>query len=433
MTKMRILAGVAAGAFLLGGTAAADVVRLRNGDLLEGRATDLGETVQVVTGETTVELPWSKVQLIDRASSSKDVLAARRAGVKDDDAKGLFALALWCQRQGMAAEARDLAGKVIALDSGNAGARAMLGEEKARPCCPGCPEGSAWLKGDELLAAKGFAARNGKWLLKEEAEALDRRAASERQASEEEKRAAKLLESLGDRTPAVRAFATEALASVDPALRRRLFLVGARHRNEAVRAASAGGLGLKGDEGVVRTLLQLAVKDSSEEVRSAAARSLKAVSIPEIGSPLVRCLEAGNESVRMNAADALGVFYAGAGAGDGSRVAVETLVRRVHWVAGPSNRANIQVMNQISYIGDYDVEIAQLAQIGDPIVMQLREGVILDVKVFGAEGTDTEIERRSYVRALGNITGKGFGSDVKAWTSWWAGEGRKEYAAATKD
>jgi hypothetical protein len=427
----RFLAGVAAAVFLAGGTAAADVVRLRNGDILEGRATDLGESVQVVTGETTVEIPWSRVQVIDRASTSAGELKTRRASVKDGDAKGLFALALWCQRQGMAAEAKELAEKVVALDARNPGARALLGEERVCPPCPSCPEGCDWKKGDALLAAKGFAVRDGKWILREEAEALDRRAATLREATEEEKRAAKLLESLGDRTPAVRAYAGEALASVDPALRRRMYLVGARHRNDAVRAASAAGLGVKGDEGAVRTLLQLAVKDSSADVRAAAAKSLRAVAIPEIGGPLVRCLDAGNESVRMNAAAALGAFYEGGGSG--SRVAVETLVRHVQWVAGPSNRANIQVMNQVSYIGDYDVEIAQLAQIGDPIVMQLREGVILDVKVFGAVGYDTEIERRSYVQALGNITGKTFGSDVKAWVSWWAGDGRKEYASAEQE
>jgi len=42
-------------------------------------------------------------------------------------------------------------------------------------------------------------------------------------------------------------------------------------------------------------------------------------------------------------------------------------------------RANITVLNQVSYIQDFDVEIAQAAQIGDPIVQTLRDGVILDI------------------------------------------------------
>jgi hypothetical protein len=125
--------------------------------------------------------------------------------------------------------------------------------------------------------------------------------------------------------------------------------------------------------------------------------------------------------MRVYAADALGTL--------GDKTTVETLIRRVHWVAGPSSRVNIQVLNQVSYISDYDVEIAQLSQIGDPIVSQLREGIVLDVKVFGAEGWDTEVERRAYVRALTGITGKDFGSDVKAWAMWWEEEGKAQAVA----
>jgi len=43
-------------------------------------------------------------------------------------------------------------------------------------------------------------------------------------------------------------------------------------------------------------------------------------------------------------------------------------------------RANVTVLNQVSYISDFDVEIAQAAQIGDPIVQTLRDGVVLDLR-----------------------------------------------------
>ncbi len=419
MNSSRMGLGIAAAGLLFAGSAAADVVRLRNGDVLEGRAADLGESVRVVSGDATVEMPWSEVEAIQKDATTADVLRSRRAALKDDDARGLLSLALWCRRQGLVEESRSLARGVAALEPSNAGARELLGEQKTA---------EGWKGGTPLLEAKGFVVRGGKWMLRSEAEALDRRAAREREASEEETRAAKLLESLGDRSPAVRSYASEALGALDSSLRRRLFVVGTRHRNAAVRSASAAGLGLKGDEGVVRSLLQLAVKDESPEVRAAAARSLRTVALPEVLRPLTRALYSENAQVRMNAADALGVY--------GSKVAVETIIRRVHWVAGPSNRANVQVLNQVSYIADYDVEIAQLSQIGDPIVQQLRDGVILDVKVFGAEGIDTEVERRAYTQALTRITGKDFGSDGKAWAKWWEDEGQAQAAAelaATRD
>jgi hypothetical protein len=373
MRGTRFLLSAGAAAVVFAGGASADVVKLRNGDSLEGRATDLGESVQVVCGERTVELSWSRVSVIERASDST------------------------CCKDAPPCCKPSTSSKAETADTAKA-------------------EDAGWKKAAADLEARGFIARDGKWLLKEEADALDRRAALARAASDEEKRAAKLLESLGDRNPSVRSFASESMASVDADLRRRTFLVGSRHRNAAVRAASAAGLGKRGDEGVVRTLLQLAVKDSAPEVRAAAVASLKTVALPEVAAPLTRCLDSENVAVRMNAAMALGEL--------GSRTSVETLIRRVHWVAGPSNRANLQVLNQVSYISDYDVEIAQLAQIGDPIVSQLREGVVLDVKVFAAEGIDVEVERRAYTRALTAITGKDLGPDAKAWAKWWVDEGK---------
>jgi hypothetical protein len=66
-----------------------------------------------------------------------------------------------------------------------------------------------------------------------------------------------------------------------------------------------------------------------------------------------------------------------------------------------AQRANVQVLNQVSYISDYDVEIAQLAQIGDPIVQQLRDGIILDIRpVISADRRFVTMELRPTVAIL---------------------------------
>jgi general secretion pathway protein D len=57
-----------------------------------------------------------------------------------------------------------------------------------------------------------------------------------------------------------------------------------------------------------------------------------------------------------------------------------TVVLAPKLTAYAGQRANITVLNQVSYISDFDVEIAQAAQIGDPIVQTLRDGVILDLR-----------------------------------------------------
>ena len=57
-----------------------------------------------------------------------------------------------------------------------------------------------------------------------------------------------------------------------------------------------------------------------------------------------------------------------------------TVVVAPRLTAYNGQRANVTVLNQVSYISDFDVEIAQASQIGDPIVQTLRDGVILDLR-----------------------------------------------------
>jgi hypothetical protein len=86
---------------------------------------------------------------------------------------------------------------------------------------------------------------------------------------------------------------------------------------------------------------------------------------------------------------------------------------------GPTGRVNIQVMRQVSYIRDFDVEIAQRAQIGDPIVGILREGIILDMQVMGVNRTMDTIERRVIYGALSQLTGQELPQKPEAWAKWW--------------
>jgi len=107
------------------------------------------------------------------------------------------------------------------------------------------------------------------------------------------------------------------------------------------------------------------------------------------------------------------------------------VLRRVQSSGGPGGRNNIFVGTQTSYISDFDVEIAQASQIGDPIVGTIREGVMLDVRVTSVVEEWTEVERRVYYTSLARATGKEFGQDAVAWKKWWDGEGRAAMSAST--
>ncbi len=78
-----------------------------------------------------------------------------------------------------------------------------------------------------------------------------------------------------------------------------------------------------------------------------------------------------------------------------------TVVTAPKLTAYNHERANITVLNQVSYIQDFDVEIAQAAQIGDPIVQTLRDGVILDITpIVSADRKYVTLELRPTVALL---------------------------------
>ena len=66
-----------------------------------------------------------------------------------------------------------------------------------------------------------------------------------------------------------------------------------------------------------------------------------------------------------------------------------------------TGRANLTFLNQVAYVKDFDVEIAQAASIADPIVDVVEEGVILDVRpIVSADRRFITIELRPTIAQL---------------------------------
>ena len=64
-------------------------------------------------------------------------------------------------------------------------------------------------------------------------------------------------------------------------------------------------------------------------------------------------------------------------------------------------RANVQVLNQVAYVQDFDVQIAQAASIADPIIKVIQDGVILDVRpVVSADLQYITLELRPTIAVL---------------------------------
>ena len=84
-----------------------------------------------------------------------------------------------------------------------------------------------------------------------------------------------------------------------------------------------------------------------------------------------------------------------------------------------TQRANLTVVNQLSYIQDFDVEVAQTSFIADPVVGVLQEGVVQAMKILATEQTYSTVERVAMESALGRLSGQELGGDVRAWRRWW--------------
>lgn len=66
-----------------------------------------------------------------------------------------------------------------------------------------------------------------------------------------------------------------------------------------------------------------------------------------------------------------------------------------------TGRANLSVLNQVTYVKDFDVEIAQAASIADPIVDVIQDGVVLDVRpVVSADRRFITLELRPTIATL---------------------------------
>lgn len=64
-------------------------------------------------------------------------------------------------------------------------------------------------------------------------------------------------------------------------------------------------------------------------------------------------------------------------------------------------RANLAVLNQVAYVQDFDVQIAQAASIADPIIKVIQDGVILDVRpVVSADRRFITLELRPTIAQL---------------------------------
>ncbi|MCI0339805.1 MAG: HEAT repeat domain-containing protein [Planctomycetales bacterium] len=386
---MRTTTALGTGVLLLAAAAAsADVVRLRDGTTLTGRVEEDGDALRVVTRAGTVRVPRAEVLGIE-AEPSPEALRAESAGRAGaiagrsaNDAAAWAEHGDWCLARGLAAEAKAAYEAAVGADPDCAAAREALGYVRWK---------DSWVPEATAMREKGFVEWRGRWVLPAEREYLERREA--RASGPTALPSAEALRALG---------ATERLKSLVSAL------AGGKPED---RAAAARELGRVRDLAALRSLARAAVTDEDASVRAAALSALHALEYKETPLYLSSALRSRVPETAIRAARAHGSFQ-------GNPLAARGLAEFYveGWGAGP--RVNLKSVNQLAYIRDFDVEVAQAATIGDPIVGRIEEGVIHDYKMLGGyRVVDTGVAA-AVEEAFEGVTGQRLGKEKKAWAGW---------------
>lgn len=143
------------GLLVLPGLALADTVVFNNGSRLEGIATVRGETLEVRVPEGSFYFARALVKSITPAATPLTAYETRKAALPPKDAKAAFELGVFCEANGLKAQAAEMFGRTAALEPDHAGARERLGHRKV---------GSRWMTREELLADLGLVQVSGEWM-----------------------------------------------------------------------------------------------------------------------------------------------------------------------------------------------------------------------------------------------------------------------------
>jgi hypothetical protein len=345
------------------------------------------------------------------AAAARDSWRARSE--KASTAPERYALGLFCREKGLLDEARAEFREAVRLDPRHAAAREALGERRV---------GDAWVPSDEAMKARGLVLHDGRWMLPEERDVLAAPSDERARLKAEERRARSLLEAAASGGERELRMAREALRGVDGRAAVAPLAFALRAKSVEVRLLAAEQLGRVGSKRALPALVYRSLRDADAGVRAACVAAAKSIGDANLAAPYVRAMFASPAAaVRAAAADALG------GLGDAANVGY--LVGRLE-IHGGGPRAHIYIANQLTFVQDFDVEVAQTAFIADPMVGVLQEGAVLDAQVVGMGGEITLVERVAVGGALRRLTGQDLGTEAPAWRKWLASKKGSETALA---
>ena len=324
------------------------------------------------------------------------------------DARAAFALALQLEAKGHTDLAQKAYEIVIGIEPEHRAARRALGYELIN---------DRWARGDDRMRAKGLVRHLERWMTKEEFAEATR---PQREAAEQKAGELRVLHLLAKVTSADEEVATQSrrkLALEDRRFKLAPMAQALRCEPPELRIYAAQELARLGDTLAAPALLKRAVYDKSAKVREQVVLALKSFDLPSTVHPLGRALWSRSEDVRVHAAEALGTL--------GDEMGMGYLTRKWEGRSGDFPRVYFSQVRQISYIQDFDVEVAQTSFIADPIVGVIQEGVVQAVKIHATEQSFTYKEQTAVKGALKKLAGDDLGDKAAPWSQFWRKNGSR--------
>ncbi|MDH3590787.1 MAG: HEAT repeat domain-containing protein [Planctomycetota bacterium] len=354
----------------------------------------------------------------DEPADGANAYLTRARQLKADDVAGHYRLALWCDKAGLKTEARREFRAVVTLDTDHRAARRALGYENVR---------GRWVKGKEAMRAKGFVEYKGSWVTAAEYALYAKDKIAAQKARDARITGDAAIKKLYNQDPLVRARAMGTIERIEALYRLRPLSIAARVKHPDIRKRAIAGLGALNTKDALPPLYKRAIFDPVEDLRNAAVDAIRANDAKGKTGPFLRAAGSPFDKVRVAAVKALGNL------GDAS--AVGPLVARYQVVGGSGQSVYISQVNQISFVQDFDVEVAQTQFIADPVIGVIQDGLVLNFRALATSGFIDIYEKPAYAQSLHKLTGKDIGNDAKAWMKWYRNEQleKKRAAAARSD
>lgn len=378
---------------LSSGLARADEIRLDDGRVLVGKVTTRADILEVETAEGLVAVPKERV-VRHRTDADLRRELANTAKAAGDTAFAHLNLAMQARAYGLRTELWQHLERALELQAEAAAVPTRQTSDAGREALQRRLDDFLAQLEPELLARK--------W-----------------RTGDTRVRVHQLLEQVRSDTGPARLAAIGTLLAREPNADQELRTEARRNDAPRRRLCAARALLRREGAGNDHFVLRTAIVDASSDVREATVGMLRDAG--RVDAAAVHYLAPGlmhpNGKMRIRTAEAL----AGLGHAEATRLLVLAGPSAGKALAGadPGIRAHVAILNQQSYIRDFDVEVAQAAFIADPKVDTLVSGSVLDIAVVGVL-EEVHIVR-AYRQALKQLTHLDPGADPRTWPGWLAG------------